>query len=159
MVVSKFLGLDRFDSPGGVEVFLNQGDSLSVQPDWSYEGVFTFSLALGDIEGDGDLDIALAVGESYFNEPDIARVLCNTGAGDFVLCWEADAPRYSFDVAMVDINRDGAQDLIFAHQDEGHSIHLGDGQFPSKEPSWQAISRYRQAMYALQMCRSHRNGL
>ena len=138
LAVSKFLGSERFDSPGGVEVFMNRGGELSEYPDWSWDGAFSFSLSLGDINGDMLIDIVLAVGESYYNMPDRSRGFCNDGAEGFILCWEADADRYSFDVAVADINRDGAMDLLFAHEGEGHSIHLSDGTLPAITPSWQA---------------------
>ena len=138
VVVSKFLGMDRFDEPGGVEVYLNQGGSIPFTPSWSWDGAYTFSLALGDVDRDGDVDIAVAVGEAYFNEPDVSFVLCNDGSGDFLRCWEDALPRYSFDVSFCDLNRDGWQDIIFAHQGEGHTIRWGQEGGFSELPDWQA---------------------
>lgn len=138
IAVSKFLGTARFDEPGGVEVYLNEGGSLSSTPSWSWDGAYTFSLALGDMERDGDVDIAVAVGEAYVNDPDTSFVLCNDGTGLFFRCWEDEVPRYSFDVAFADLNRDGWQDLIFAHQEEGHTIRWGTPEGFSTTPDWQA---------------------
>lgn len=138
VVVSKFLGTDRFDEPGGVEVYLNEEGTLPLLPSWYWDGAYTFSLALGDVEQDGDIDIAVAVGEAYYNEPDVSFVLCNDGAGDFVRCWEDHSARYSFDVSFCDLNRDGWQDLIFAHQGEGHTIRWGKPEGFSDTPDWQA---------------------
>ena len=138
VVVSKFLGTDRFDEPGGVEVYLNEEGTLPKTPSWSWDGAYTFSLALGDMEQDGDIDIAVAVGEAYFNEPDVSFVLCNDGTGNFIRCWEDAVPRYSFDVSFCDLNRDGWLDLIFAHQGEGHTIRWGEAEGFSEHPDWQA---------------------
>ena len=138
VAVSKFLGIDRFDEPGGVEIYLNEGGRLPSIPSWFWDGAYTFSLALGDVENDGDVDIAVAVGESYMNEPDYSFVFCNDGSGEFFRCWEDEIPRYSFDVAFVDLNRDGWQDLIFAHQGEGHTIRWGSQEGHSSTPDWQA---------------------
>ena len=138
VVVSKFLGTDRFDEPGGVEVYLNEGGTLPLTPSWFWDGAYTFSLSLGDMERDGDIDIAVAVGESYFHEPDFSFIFCNDGSGDFVMCWEDALPRYSFDVSFCDLNRDGWQDIIFAHQGEGHTIRWGQEEGFSEDPDWQA---------------------
>ncbi|MAA77815.1 MAG: hypothetical protein CL916_01035 [Deltaproteobacteria bacterium] len=138
IVVSKFLGTERFDEPGGVEVYLNEEGSLPLTPSWSWDGAYTFSLTLGDMEQDGDIDIAVAVGEAYFNEPDVSFILCNDGSGSFFRCWEDSLPRYSFDVSFCDLNRDGWQDIIFAHQGEGHTIRWGNAEGFSELPDWQA---------------------
>jgi hypothetical protein len=132
------LGTERFDEPGGVEVFLSEEGELPRVPSWEWNGAYTFSLALGDVDSDGDVDIAVAVGEVYYNDPDVSFLLCNDGTGSFVICWEDAEPRYSFDVSLVDLNRDGWQDLVFAHQGEGHSIRWGSDNLFSNLPDWQA---------------------
>ena len=138
VVVSKFLGATRFYEPGGVEVFLNHGGMLYSEPDWVWNGAYSFAVALGDIDHDYDVDIVIAAGEAYYNDPEHSLGFCNNGRGEFTLCWETDSPRYSFDAAFVDLNRDGWQDLVFANHGEGHTIHLGTESLPSTSPSWQA---------------------
>ena len=87
------MGEERFDEPGGVQVFLNAEGALESEPFWEEHGFFTFSSALGDIDGDGDLDLAVAAGEAYYNEPESSLLFCNDQAylypiPDFSLfCW------------------------------------------------------------------------
>ena len=61
VAVSRFLGDAGFSEPGGVEVWLNDGGALVLA--WEESGFHSFSCALGDIDGDGDLDLAAAVGK------------------------------------------------------------------------------------------------
>ena len=135
---SIYLGEDRFDDPGGVAIFLNHEGQLSKTPDWEMDGFYSFSLALGDVDRDGDVDIAVAVGEVYTERTDTAFILCNDGTADFAVCWEDETPRYSVDVALVDLNRDQWLDLVFAHHGEGHSIRYGQSDLFSSSPDWQA---------------------
>ena len=125
VVVSRFLGVDRFDSPGGIEVYLNQGGVLEEIPFWEQEGFFTFSVSFGDMDRDGWLDIAVAVGESYENEPDRARVFRNEDGRGFgeEPVWISPSLAYSFDVAWADFDQDGWLDLALARQQVGHVIY------------------------------------
>ena len=138
VVVSRFLGDTGFDMPGGVSVYLNEVGTLSRTPTWVWDGAYSFSCALGDMDNDGDLDMALAVGEAYYNEPDYSIVFENNGHGDYTLVWQTETPRHSFDVAWVDINADGFLDLAFANAQSPHAAYLSEqGVLPSFA-SWEA---------------------
>jgi len=139
VVISRFLGADRFDSAGGVELFLNRGGSLPPTPDWTAEGFFSFSCALGDMDGDGDLDLAVAVGEVYYNEPDLSLVFENDGTGDLGPgpVWATQVARHSFDVGWADLNDDGVLDLFFANSGSPHTAYLGPI-LSATEPAWTA---------------------
>ena len=50
------------------------------------DGAYSFSCALGDLKNDGDLDLAMAVGEAYYNEQTFLWSL-RTMALDFSLLW------------------------------------------------------------------------
>ncbi|MCP4806168.1 MAG: VCBS repeat-containing protein [Proteobacteria bacterium] len=137
VAVSRFLGPDRFDTPGGVEVHRNVGGAL--EPLWaSEEAFFTFSCALGDMDLDGDLDLAVAVGEHYHNDPDHSLVYENDGTGAFTLVWTTEAPRHSFDVAWVDLDGDLDLDLAFANAGTPHTVYENLGGSLATEPSWEA---------------------
>jgi len=138
VVVSRFLGDGGFQTPGGVDLYLNSPAGLSQEPDWSASGFFSFSNALGDMDLDGDLDLAVAVGEAYQNDPDYSRVYRNDGNGGYTLAWTAAVPRYAFDVAWVDREGYGDLDLVFAHQQSGHGIYDNDEGQLSGTPVWEA---------------------
>ena len=140
VVVSRFIGDEGFSSPGGIQVFLNEGGVLSLEPTWeSSESFYTFSNALGDVDRDGDLDLAVAVGEPYYNEPDTSLLFLNDGSGNFgSVAWRTESKQHSLDVTWTDLNGDGWLDLAFANQGVGHSAYFNEeGSLPT-EPSWTA---------------------
>jgi len=140
VVVSRFLGAGRFEEPGGIEVFINRGGVLEETPSWVVSGFFSFSLALGDMDRDGSLDLAVAVGESYENEPDFSRIFLGDGEGGFgeAAVWFTDAPGYSFDVDWADFDGDGWLDVAFANQQDGHTIYQNREGIMSALPIWKA---------------------
>ncbi|MEC7239803.1 MAG: VCBS repeat-containing protein [Myxococcota bacterium] len=140
VVVSRFIGDEGFSSPGGVQVFLNQGGALSSEPSWeSQEAFYTFSNALGDVDRDGDLDLAVAVGEPYYNQPDSSLLYLNDGNGDFgSIAWSTTSKQHSLDVTWADLNSDGWLDLAFANQGTGHSVYLNEEGVLPTDPSWVA---------------------
>jgi hypothetical protein len=99
-----------------VNVYMNDGTAFSTVPDWSTEthtaGRYaTMSVALGDIDGDGDLDLACG----NYEQPN--TVYYNDGAGDLgpAPVWEDDAAAATLGVALADIDGDGLLDLICAN--------------------------------------------
>ncbi len=116
---------------------------LPSRPTWeSEERFYSFSVALGDIDLDGDLDLAVAVGEPYFYAPGPNLLYRNAG-GVFEEppVWQASAARHSMDVAFFDADGDGWLDLAFANEAAAHTIYLnsGDG-LPGTDPGWEADS-------------------
>lgn len=140
VIVSRFLGPGRFTEAGGVERFMNLGGALEPSASWTTEGVFSFSNALGDIDGDGDLDLAVAVGEPYKNPPGRSLLFLNDGAGDLGLspAWTTERDRHAMDVTFADLNGDGALDLAFANLGDAHAVYLNEGGLPAATPSWEA---------------------
>jgi len=141
VVVSVFLGPGGFTEAGRVALYLNQGGELAATPSWtSADSFFTFSVALGDVDNDGDLDLAVATGESYYHGPENDRLYLNEG-GAFAepAAWIADDLSYSFDPVFADLDGDGALDLAFARSGGPHAIYLntGDG-LPETSPAWEA---------------------
>ncbi len=95
-------------------------------------GDFTFGLAAGDVDGDGDVDLLFAnlnvVVPTAPRQPN--RLLLNDGSGVF-----ADAPAGnlpidndpSVDAAFADIDLDGDLDLIVANQRQRNRLFRNDG--------------------------------
>jgi hypothetical protein len=140
VVASRFIGDGGFDEPGGVHVFLNNQGTLSSTPDWSAEGFYSFSNALGDVDNDGDLDLAVAVGEAYYNDPDRTRVYVNDGAGQFGddAAWTSSRDRHTFDVAWADFDDDGQLDLAMANAQSPHCVYFNAGGELAASPGWSA---------------------
>jgi hypothetical protein len=138
VVVARFLGAVGFDEPGGVSLYLNQGGQLPDEPTWeSEEGFYCFSVALGDIDNDGDLDLAAATGEPYRHDAEPDLLFLNEG-GVFAEppAWQSAEPTWSMDVAFLDANLDGALDLAFARRGAPHAVHLNTGTgLPEAAPS------------------------
>lgn len=96
----------------------------------------TAALGLADVDADGDLDLALANGCDVFY-PEDDRLYLNDGRGVFSDVTGSHLPRFSelsLDVEFVDVDRDGALDLVFATYGSGSPRHLlyrndGTGRF------------------------------
>ncbi|MFH1469252.1 MAG: VCBS repeat-containing protein [Pseudomonadota bacterium] len=129
VVVARFLGTDGFDAPGGISLYLNQGGYLPDEPSWeSAAGFYCFSVALGDMDNDGDLDLAAATGEPYHHDAEPDLLFLNEG-GAFTEppAWQSAEPTWSMDVGFFDANLDGALDLAFARRGSPHAVHLNTG--------------------------------
>ena len=114
--------------PGMFTVFLNAGDgTFSVHMTHGL-GLRPTSMALGDLDGDGDLDIAVA--DEHDN---VVTTYRNDGDATFVFI-EGYSTGLTFSIALGDLNGDGALDLVTGNWFEnGVSVRLnnGDGTFGS----------------------------
>jgi hypothetical protein len=145
VVTALFIGPLGFDSPGGIALYLNEGGNLPDHPSWqTSEELYCFSVALGDIDNDGDLDLAAATGEPYYHEPEPDLLWLNQGGWfEDPPAWRSAEPSHSMDVAFVDIDRDGALDLAFARDGGPHALYRNEGSgldasLPETEPGWEA---------------------
>ena len=140
VVVSRYLGAAGWEDPGGVDLYRNDGGVLGSEPAWRRDGVHSFACALGDIDRDGDLDLAIAAGEAYRGEPESSVVLRNPGNGSFEAepIWEGPVG-YALDTAFVDLDADGWLDLVLARVGEPHIVFSGDGRgLLGPTPAWVA---------------------
>lgn len=140
VVVSRYLGLDGWGDPGGVDLYRNEDGRLGAVPDWTRDGLSSFACALGDVDRDGDLDLVVAAGEAYQGPPEQSVVLENPGDGRFeaVPLWSS-PPGYAMDATLADLDGDGWLDLALARVGAPHLVFRGDrhGAFETG-PVWAA---------------------
>ena len=112
---------------GGSTVMLNDGAGKLI-PSAYISGAE--DIELGDLDGDGDLDAYLAIGE---DSPD--EVWFNDGNGAFINSGQALGGNDSIDAAMADLDGDGDLDVVSASynqalpslQNQSHTVWLNDG--------------------------------
>ena len=80
------------------------------------------ALAVGDLDGDGDVDIAMAEMHQG-GDPDEVSVLLNENHG---ASWHQQvlSNRGSHDIIVVDVDRDGDVDIIGANHDATHPLEM-----------------------------------
>ncbi|NJP07197.1 MAG: VCBS repeat-containing protein [Chloroflexaceae bacterium] len=122
-----------------VRIYRNTGSGLSPQAVWSASGIGSArSVAWGDADGDGDLD--LAVGNNgqpdqlYRNDSDASTIMLTP-------VWAADDSSNTYDVAWGDVDGDGDLDLAVATFCQGSQcrstrLYRNEGGMLTTEPVW-----------------------
>ena len=85
----------------------------------------TLALALGDLDGNFDLDIVVAN-----STPTGSKILVNNGMGFFTDQTAqrfSSPPPFAADVVVVDVNGDGSEDIIFASVSGGPLVFINSG--------------------------------
>ena len=129
--------------PGDIEVLLNSGNGAFQAAKTFTAGTSPTSIAVGDWNGDGKQDIAVA--DTYSTNMPQAKLMLYLGNGDGTF-QEKPAPQVSIapvSMATADINGDQISDLILAGQGQNYSFGVetlqgnGDGSFkdPVKYPT------------------------
>jgi hypothetical protein len=98
---------DSTDSVNTVSVLLNNGDGTFAPKTEYATGKFPFNVALGDVDGDGHLDIVVANTHS-----DSVSVLLNHGDGTFGPKTDFPAGPEPIKLAVADVNGDGKLDVV-----------------------------------------------
>lgn len=88
------------------------------------QNLHALDAAFGDLDGDGDPDIVLAI------ENDVNRLYLNDGKGRFI--WKKGVFREvrhdTEHVRLTDFNKDGKLDAVFvAEDDQTHELYMGNG--------------------------------
>lgn len=147
VVASVYLGPSGFGDKGKVKLYLNNQGTLSSTPDWqSGDAFYTFSCALGDADNDGDLDLAVATGESYYAQTEQFRIYYNNGGiFESLPSWKSQQSSYAYDVNWFDVDNDGDLDLVFACEQSPNKIFLNNNGIIETTPSWQSTDASQQA--------------
>ncbi len=131
-----------------VVIYHNNGDgTLPPSPTWqSNDQNYHGHLDVGDIDGDGLVDVAVGVyiGDGGFSYPGFVKVYLNDGAGGFSALpdWRPAADFYCFSVALGDADGDGDLDLACACGDdyynhyERQKIFFNNDGTLETTPSW-----------------------
>lgn len=139
-IVANYLGDGRFGTDNKINLYYNTLGQLSVSPDWySTDSMNSFSCALGDVDNDGDLDLAVATGDGY--EPVFTpdRIYENVnGSFSGLPIWESSVNTAAMDVTWGDVDNDGDLDLALCTDQEGALLYLNNSGVMNTSPSWQS---------------------
>ncbi len=138
LIVGNYISSPTGFTPSIVKQYGNHDGVLTDAPVWSSADLNnTFSVALGDVDGDGDLDLACANGESYTQKPQPNDIYLNEG-GDLSVNpdWVSDDEDCSYDLEFADFDRDGDLDLAVANSRAPTRIYTNTGTTLETAASW-----------------------
>ena len=107
-------------------IYYSHDGQLDTTYGWELNGTLGWANALGDFDGDGDLDVAFALGDRYTGQLTPSRIYENVdGVIGTTPVWSQAVNSFASDVAFVDIDLDG--DLDLALTGGGMSATIGGG--------------------------------
>jgi len=103
---------------GPTRIYRNTGTGLNTTAWWASTDQYnSFDCAFGDVDLDGDLDLAVAAGDAYSNVRSPARVYRNnSGTIETNPYWTARDSTPSDACRWVDLNNDGYLDLVVGYR-------------------------------------------
>jgi hypothetical protein len=112
------------------KVLLNDGKGHFVTSDLGPTADRTYTAALADLDGDGDLDIVVSN-----DSPDKKLLYFNDGKARFTIAGTWGDPQWSTrNAAIADLNGDGRPDVIAANRPGPSYVCLNDGRGQLKSP-------------------------
>lgn len=130
VAVATGLGPEGDLGGGRVKVYLNRGGQLAKTPSYeSADRYSAFGCALGDADGDGDLDLAVGIMvEGGKLEGSVRIYQNNNGTLDRSPTWRSDDATRAGGLIFADMDQDGLLDLsVAASRSRVYSAKLGEG--------------------------------
>jgi hypothetical protein len=111
-----FLGMGSTNGP--VRIYRNTGNSLETSPGWlSTDRYNSFDCDFGDVDLDGDLDLAVAAGDAYTPVRSPARIYRNNnGVFESTPYWTSIDSTPGDGIRWADLNNDGYLDLVYGQR-------------------------------------------
>jgi PKD repeat protein len=118
-------------------IYFNNGGTPSTTADWRSAPGNAFSCDGGDVDGDGDIDIAFGQGDRLTNHYQHTVLYVNEGgAFDTIPGWESDSVYYATEVDFADVDLDGDLDLAMGAANFGVALFYNHGGVLEATPSW-----------------------
>jgi len=146
-------GISSPYTPSPDRVYQNNGSGLPTAATWTSGNTdYTFGIAWGDYDCDGDLDLATASSYDYLSQKDRFKIYRNDN-GNLTAhpVWQSALDYYAMDVEFADINRDGRLDLVAAcsGQTEHNMVFLNYGSGFNQLPDWSSADSGRTIQIAV----------
>jgi hypothetical protein len=111
------------NSDGADQICLHDSEGEYTCTDLAVGSANARAVAAGDVDGDGNLDVVLAIGPDTPN-----RVCRGDGAGSFACSNVGSLPSTTASVALGDVDRNGTLDAVFGNvTNQLNHVCLGDG--------------------------------
>jgi|GEM_PF-694597 len=138
-VVATTLGFRDDGFPVEPQYIYYNNDGLESDGVEIYPSTNSFSCTLGDVDGDGDLDVGFAMGNYASSAPHRSKIYFNTvGILDTVNYWQTDSLYYAVDGSFIDIDNDDDLDLALTGRVMGICVFYNNDGVLETSPSWQS---------------------
>ncbi len=122
-------------------VFLNEDGIFSATPNWTAplnERYITWSVVWGDVDGDGDLDLAVGNNDKP-NQIYQNNGLDGNGLPILELAWSSNESSETRNLAWGDYDGDGDLDLAVGNQGQPNQIYRNSGEGPDDSPNLELV--------------------